>query len=453
MVVGHGDGHGNGNGNGNERREMDSGRTPISRRDFVARSALFATAAAIPTVLGKSLRGREAPSERVTIGALGTGSHGIHRNLHMLLGQDDARVVAVCDVFADRRERARRMVDGRYGSKGCDSYLDFRRIIERNDIDAVMISTPDHWHVPMSVMALRAGKDVICEKPTLTIAEGRILSDLVAKRRAVFQTSTEDRSLHCYHRMAQIVRNGLIGKVRTVRVRLPDGTRYPDEKPAPVPEGLDYDLWLGPAPEAPYTPNRLEKMHWRHIFDYSGGILTDWGLHQLDTVQWALDTERTGPVEVEGEGTVNEDSLFNTFVTYTLRYKYASGVVLHVENGGTGMRFEGDDGWVGNAQFAGPVEASSEEIAKWTPGEGDVALPTNHAGEHRSFLDAVRERKDPYFPAEFGHRCSTICHMGNIAMLLERKLRWDPEAERFIDDDRANSMRSRPMRAPWSLEA
>src|SRR5690606_6440864 len=205
---------------------------------------------------------------------------------------------------------------------------------------------------------IRAGKDVICEKPTLTIAEGRALAETVKKHKAVFQTSTEDRSLECYHRMAQVVRNGLLGKIERVEVELPSGTRYEDEEEAPVPPGLDYDLWLGPAPRAPYTPNRTEKMRWRHISDYSGGILTDWGPHQLDTVQWALDVERTGPVEIEGRGEANFKSTYDTFVEYDVTYRYASGIEVHVKSGGTGLRFIGNDGWIGNPRFAAACEAS-----------------------------------------------------------------------------------------------
>ncbi len=340
-----------------------------------------------------------------------------------------------------------------YGTAECDAYNDFRRILDRKDIDAVMISTPDHWHVPMSVMALRAGKDVICEKPTLTIEQGRILVETVRKQKAVFQTSTEDRSVPCYHQLAQIVRNGLIGNVKEVHVQLPAGQRFPDEEPSPVPRGLDYDLWIGPAPFAPYTKNRTERQHWRHVWDYSGGKFSDWGMHQLDTVQWALDTERTGPVEVEGHGTVNEGSLYNTFVEYEVNYRYESGVKLHVKSGGTSLRFVGDAGWAGNAGWRKPVEAHSDEIVRWQPAPGDVKLYTNPRGEHRDFLDCVRSRRDPYFPAEIGHRCASLLHIGNTSMRLGRKLRWDPRKEAFVDDEQANGMRSYPMRAPWSVEA
>jgi myo-inositol 2-dehydrogenase/D-chiro-inositol 1-dehydrogenase len=306
----------------------------------------------------------------------------------------------------------------------------------------------------MSAMALRAGKDVICEKPTLTISEGRFIAELVKKTGRIFQTSTEDRSLAVYHRLAEIVRNGRIGKLQRIEVTLPSGTAYPDEAEAPVPEELDYDLWLGPAPLAPFTPNRTELMHWRHIFDYSGGILSDWGMHQFDTAQWANDTERSGPVEVKGSGTINQGSLFNTYLTYELEYRYANGVVLHVKDGGTGIHFHGDAGSVGSPGWNLDLKASRPEILKAPFGPNDLRLPTCVEGEHRSFLDGVKARKDPYFPAEIGHRCATLCHLGNIAMQTGRPLRWDPVKEEFIGDAEANAsrFRSRPMRAPWSLE-
>jgi predicted dehydrogenase len=425
----------------------------ITRRAALRRAAAFTGAVPAFTIIPSSVLGNAAPSKKITIGCIGVGSHGVGRNLNMLLQQPDAQIVAVCDVFKSRREKAREMVDARYQSAGCKAHKDFREVLARKDIDAVMISTPDHWHAPMSAMALRAGKDVICEKPTGSIEQGRIVANLVKERRAVFQTSTEDRSLSNYHRMAEIVRNGRIGKLKAIRIKLPAGNRWPSEAPAPVPEDLDYDLWLGPAPEAPFTPLRTEPMRWRQIWDYSGGLLTDWGAHQVDTAQWGNDTENSGPLEVEGEGSVNDGSMYNTFVDYKLRYRYANGVEMFIESGGTSLRFEGADGWVGNAGWDQTLEASTEEIRRWRPGADGVHLFTCPAGEHRNFLDCVKSRQAPYCPAEIGHRIATILHIGNIAMKLKRKLRWDPAKEEFPDDAEANALRSRPMRKPWSMDA
>jgi myo-inositol 2-dehydrogenase/D-chiro-inositol 1-dehydrogenase len=410
-------------------------------------------ALALPTFVPGRVLGAEAPSKQITVGFIGTGGQGIYRNVNMFLQQPDARALAVCDVFQSRREQAKRIVDEKLGNKECTAHSDFREILSRKDIDAVMISTPDHWHGLISVLAIRAGKDVICEKPTYTIQEGRVLADLVKKTGAVFQTATEDRSYFIYHRLAELVRNRRIGKLERIEVTLPRGGVYPNEEPAPVPNDLDYELWLGPAAWAPYTPGRTEAMHWRNIWDYSGGMLTDWGTHLLDTAQWANDTERSGPVEIEGKGTVNEGSMYNTFVDYDITYRYTSGVILHVRSGGTGIRFIGTDGWVGSQSWDSGLEASSKEILKSQIGPEEIHLFTCKGGEHRNFLDCVKTRQDPYFPAEIGHRCATVCHLGNIAMHLGRKLRWDPVQEEFAGDGEANARRGRAMRKPWSLEA
>ncbi|MFA6543382.1 MAG: Gfo/Idh/MocA family oxidoreductase [Limisphaerales bacterium] len=431
--------------------QTSSPRPGFSRRRFLQGAG---AALVLPTIVPARVLGQNAPSKQITVGFIGTGSHGIGRNLKMFLQQPDARAVAVCDVFRSRMEKAKQLADAKYGDKGCTLHGDFREILARKDIDAVMISTPDHWHALISAMALRAGKDVICEKPTLTIAEGRYIADLVKKTGKVFQTSTEDRSYPIYHRLAELVRNQRIGKLERIEVTLPDGTAFPHETESPVPADLNYDLWLGPAPLAPHTANRTAWMHWRHIFDYSGGILPDWGMHLLDTAQWANDTERSGPVEIQGKGTVNEGSMFNTFITYDVEYRYANGVHLHVKNGGTGIRFYGSKGWVGNKSWNKGLEASAPEILESKIGPEEIHLFTCPGGEHRNFLDCVKSRQAPYFPAEIGHRCATLCHLGNIAMQTGRKLRWDPVKEEFPNDAQANAsaMRQRPMRAPWSLE-
>ena len=383
---------------------------------------------------------------------IGTGNHGIHRNLNMFLRQNDAKVIAVCDVFKSRMLKAQSMTDGFYNSKCCSIHADFRQILDRDDIDAVMISTPDHWHALMSSMAIRRGKDVICEKPTLTVAEGRYISDLVKKTGKVFQTSTEDRSLFVYHRLAEAVRNGRIGKLNEIKVTLPAGKRFPNENPGEVPNDLDYDLWLGPAPDAPYTVSRTKQQHWRHVWDYSGGKFSDWGMHQLDTAQWANDTERTGPITINGKGTINEGSMFNTFVDYEIDYTYKNGVKLNVKSGGTSIHFYGSEGWCGSKSWDSGLEASKKSIVKDPIAKDGLHLYTCKGGEHRNFLDCVKSRKDPYFPAEIGHRCATLCHLGNISMRLNQKLEWDPEKETIQNSKKASLMLSRKMREPWDLQ-
>ncbi len=421
----------------------------ISRRTFVRAGA---AALGFPTIIPARVLGADAPSGRITVGFIGVGDHGFNHNLSNYLAQPDARVVMVCDVDRRRMQRAQGMVDRRYGNHDCAATTDFREVLARPDIDAVMISTPDHWHTLISVLAVRAGKDVQCEKPTLTIDEGKILAAEVRRRGRVFQTSTEDRSLPEYHRMAELVRNGRIGRLQRIDVILPREPAGPgDPTPQPVPPELDYDLWLGPAPEAPYTRDRVHYT-FRWIRDTGGGIICDWGTHLFDTAQWANDTERSGPVEVEGTGTFWQGGLYNTVKDYDLTFRYANGVVMTCKPGNPSIRFTGSEGWVGNTGWRGPVEASSPQILEAKIGADEVRLRTNPAGEHRDFLDCVKSRTDPYFPVDIGHRVSTVCHLGNIAIELGRKLRWDPAAEQFIGDDQANELRKvRPMRKPWSL--
>lgn len=430
---------------------MQSRPNPTTRRQFLKQATAAAAAPYVITSTALGAGGAVPASDRIPVGFIGLGGHGIGRNLGMFLNQPDAEPVALCDVDTKQIASALGVARKHRGQDfSCPTTQDWREVIARDDIDAVMISTADHWHVPLSLAAIHTGKDVICEKPTHTIAEGRRLADTVKRYGAVFQLSTEDRSVAIYHRMAELVRNGRIGKLERIRVQLPAGPGGPgDATPKPVPDGFDWDMWLGPAPWAPYREG-LHKFHWRWVRDYSGGMLADWGAHQLDTVQWANDTERTGPVEVEGTGKRHENGLYDTYYEYHLKYRYANGVELFVDSGGTGLRFEGSDGWVGNDGWRQPVKASSDEILEEI-GPNEIRLFTCPAGEHRNFLDCVKSRRDPYFPAEVGHRCCSLAHIGNIAMDLGRKLRWNPNTETFLDDDTANRKRSRAARAPWQI--
>jgi predicted dehydrogenase len=418
--------------------------------------AMGAKYAITSTALGSA--GRTAASQRITLGCIGVGSHGTAMNLKTFLGCSDSQVVAVCDVDSNYLKRAERMVNERYSQdthsgqyKGCDATKDFREIIARDDIDAVVISTPDHWHALMSVMAAKAGKDVFCEKPTLTVEEGRILSDTIKRYGRVFQTASESRAVYVYHRMCELVRNGRIGKVHTIHVGLRSGPRKPgDPTPMPVPKELDYDMWLGPAAWAPYTKDRLH-YDWRWILDYSGGQLTDWGAHLVNLAQWGNDSELTGPVDVEGKGTFASEGLYNTATQYRIEYKYANGVKLVISSTGPSLRFEGTDGWIANSRWRGPLQAEPASVLDSVIGPDEIHLYTCLEGEQRNFLDCVKSRRPCYYPAEVGHRTFTISHIGNIAMMRGKKLRWDPDAEQFIGDSEANKMLSRSMRGPWRL--
>lgn len=437
----------------------------ITRRRFLATTATATGAALVPTLIAPSpLVGAPspvAPSNRITLGFIGTGDHGINRNLKGFLPHADAQVVAVCDVDAKRREQARKLVDDKYAEamkqgsfKGCAIYNDFRELLARKDIDAVMISTPDHWHVIPAIMAARAGKDVICEKPlTLTVAEGRALSDAVKQHNRVFQTSSENRSqqIKVYHRMCELVRNGRIGQLKSIRVELPSGhwVKPASQEVGPPPKELDYDLWLGQAPEAAYCEARC---HWnfRWIRDYSGGMLTDWGAHLIDIAQWGNNSEQTGPVEIEGSGEFPKEGLYNTATKFEVHCTYANGVKLDVVSNQPGIRFEGSEGWIGNSGWATPLQAEPKSILDSAIGPNETRLYTAE-NEHRNFLDCVKSRQPCYAPAETGHRTITIAHLGHIAMKLGRKLKWDPRQERVAGDDGANALLSRAMRKPWAL--
>ena len=423
--------------------------SPITRRELLARLAAAAGAAAVPMVVPARVLGAEAPSKRITLGFIGVGNEGFGHNVKAFLVEPDAQAVAVCDVQAKHRKRAKDAVDAKYGDHACREYADFREILGRKDIDAAVISTPDHWHVPLSLMALESGKDVFCEKPTLTIAEGRALADAVARHKAVFQVGVEDRSIIYYHKIAELARNGALGKLKTIHVKLPAGGAHPVEQPAPVPADLNYEMWLGPAPFHPYTPSIILPMHWRQVRDFSGGLLTDWGAHLLDTVQVANSADLSGPVEVDGVGEVPKNSMFNTFSKYKVHYRYANGCDVFVESGGVAIRVEGTDGWVGNEGWRSPLKSSSEDLLRQKfPAETNKIWPLPPY-EHRNFLDCVKSRKPTTYTAEAGHRLSTVMHMGNIAMELGRKLRWDPQTESFVGDDAANALRSRVSRDDW----
>ncbi len=425
-----------------------------SRRGFL-RAMLAASAAPLavpPSVLG---RGATAPSERVTFGCIGTGGHFMGRNLPCMRQVPDIQLVSVCDVDAERMESAREAVSQAYGA-GVTTHGDFREILAQPGVDAVMISTADHWHVMISILAARAGKDVICEKPlTHNVADGRRLVEAIRQTGRVFQTASENRTVPEYKQMCEIARSGRLGRIRRVRVGLPGGYWPGTQKFNPVvyeapPPNFNYDMWLGPAPEKPYTAARTHFV-FRWISDYSGGMLADWGAHLLDLTQWALNRERTGPVKVEGYGWKPVHELYDTLTDFHLRYEYADGVELFVDAREPALRIEGDEGWVGSTKWRGPVQASSRKLLE-PVGPGEVQLVSERVdGEHVSFVKAVRSRASAYAPAEVGHRSITIAHIGNIAMRLGRPLRWNPEVERFVNDAEADRLLSCEKRAKWNL--
>jgi predicted dehydrogenase len=363
-------------------------------------------------------------------------------NLTNFLALDDAQATAVCDVVRSRAEIAKHRVDSRYQTKDCKLYTDFRRIIEDPAIDAVVISTPDHWHVPMSLMALEAGKDVFCEKPTKFIAEGKALINAVKKHKAIFQMGMEDRSVPHYHKMVEWLRNGAIGDLQRVELQLPAGQVLPKADPQPVPEGFDYNLFVGPAEFIPFREAFLHARDWRMVRNFGCGSLVDWGSHQVDTAQLAVNAPEGCPVEVEGTGLIPGDSLTTVPVEFDVTFRYSTGVDVHVKSGGTGIRLIGSKGWVGNAEWRGRLQASDEKILhmKYAPGTSKHwAMPP---GEQRNFIDCVKSRKPTTYTEDTMHRLHATLLMGDLSIRLGRKLRWDAAKEEFVNDAEANALRS-----------
>ena len=455
----------------------------MHRRTFLKTAVKTVSAAvAVPTIIPASAlgkNGRVSPSNRITAAIIGCGSQ-CNGDIGVF-GGPRCQILAVCDpnregvgymggLSKGGREPFRRRVESWYAAdmrsgkyKGCDAYVDFSEIVRRDDIDAALVCTPDHWHVPISLACVESGKDVYCEKPlSLTIREGRVLSDAVARHGRIFQVGSQQRSSTYFRRACELVRNGRIGKLRRVRAGLPSGcgncsnpqwtggVSWGDLRtPRPVPEGLDYNMWLGPAPFRPYIP-ALAHANWRWNLDYSGGQLTDWGGHHPDIAQWGMDTERTGPIAIRNaRGKFKHDDIWNTARFYHFECEYANGVILTVDSSGCGVEFTGDDGWVHVNR--GWIKASSEQILKSRIDANEIHLyKSNHHA--KNFIDGIVTRKETIAPAEIGHRSISIPHLGNIAMQLGRSyLKWDPDKEIFPDDKQANRMLTRPKRDWWRI--
>lgn len=408
-----------------------------NRRRFLEKVGQTAATLSVPLILPSGLLGAGAPSNQITLGFIGMGGQGTGRNLGTFLQQPDAKVLVVCDVRKAAAQNAKKIVDEKYQNHDCLVFQDFREVIDREDLDAVVISTPDHWHVPISMAALRAGKDVFSEKPSLTITEGRELAEAVARRGAVFQWGIEDRSLIKYHRLAGWARCGAIGTLQTIHVSLPRKQPFPIEAAAPVPDDLDWNLWLGPAPFHPFTPTRIHPQHWRNISDYSGGSLTDWGAHLVDTAQVGAGMEDSGPAEVSGTGWIPDPKTYQSSVPvdYHLHYRYPTGVEMFVQDGGVDIQFVGSKGWVRCKGWDGVWSASSPEILRIKEFGSAADFWPRPPIEHRDFLDSMKSRKPPAYRAEAGHRLSTTLHLGHLAIRSGRKISWNPATESFPEND------------------
>jgi len=409
----------------------------------------------LPSVVAASalgLDGAVAPSRCITLACLGVGGRG-KENLRSFMGHQDCRIVAVCDVNANRVAEAKKIVDSHYGNADCAAYRDYRDVLVRGDIDAVSIATPDAWHVLQSVEAARAGKDIFLEKPLgLSVTDNIALRQAVRGYDRVFQFGTQQRSDRNFGFACELVQNGRIGRLRRIIVSVPASRTVGMIRPAPVPAWLDWDLWLGPAQWRPYSVGIVGNCgEWGHISTFSLGWIATWGIHHVDIAQWGNDADHTGPVEVEGTGTFPPEGLYDCATAWDMTWKYANGVEVRFLDKGKrrqGVLFEGTDGWVFVERGVLEAEPKSLLQERIGPTERHFTIGTDHWG---GFLDCVRTRQTPVSSIESAVRTDTVCHVNDIAMRLGRKLRWDPGAERFLDDAEANRMLTRAWRSPWHL--
>jgi len=425
----------------------------MAKKDLTRRTFLKASAAALaaPAIIPASAiggDGRPAPSERIHIGGIGIGGNGSgHLSRH--LSSAETQVVAVCDVDKTHRLEAQQKANEKYADlmekgsyKGCDAYDDFRELLDRDDVDAVWISVPDHWHALISIAAAQAGKDIYCEKPlSLTIGEAREMVKAVRRYDRVFQTGSQQRSSFRFRLACELVRNERIGKLVSCHVNVGGPSQYCYLPAEPVPDDLDWEMWLGPAPWRPYNKG-IHPYSWRSYRDYSGGGMTDWGAHHFDICQWALDQDTGGPMEI-----IPPDGKDVKWLTYV----YRGGVTVQrggYTGPGSGITFKGTKGMVEVSRShikTDPPSLLDEPIG---PGEVHLYESKNHAG---NWLECIRTRKRPICDVEVGCRSVTVCHLGNIAYWLGRPLKWNPEKEEFVNDPVADRWRDRPKRTPWRL--
>jgi predicted dehydrogenase len=449
--------------------ENEDDRLAISRRSFLQATAAASTLSA-PYFVPASVFGSTAPSNRINVACIGVGNQGFP-NLQRFLKQRDCQVVAVCDVNRGShgykepddfhgREPAKQEVERHYAEQsdrgrytGCDAYNDFREVLARDDVDAVMLAPPDHWHEPMTIAAAEAGKDIYCEKPLgLSIAGQQKMIAAVRKHQRILQTGTHERSNPLVRQACEFVRGGGIGEIKRVIAYVGRHNKTgpgPGWKPMSVPDGFDYDLWLGPAPDAPYHQDRC-LYNFRFIYDYAGGQVTNFGAHSLDMAQWGLGTDETGPTAIEHvyADYLPKGSLFDAATHTCFRCRYENGTVLECYTAEPSVRciFEATNGMV-RIDNMGQNFVVIPESLKPKP---VVLAEKYHSGDDhvRNFLDCVKSRSEPAAPVEIGHRSASVCHLGNIAISLKAKLKWDPKAERFVGDksEDANALLARDAR-------
>jgi myo-inositol 2-dehydrogenase/D-chiro-inositol 1-dehydrogenase len=435
----------------------------LRRRTFLKQSAYgVAGAAAFPAFVRADVLGRSSPSNRINVAMIGCGRQTVSVNIPQLLESPNAQIVAVCDVDSWRLANARKQVNDHYAKvrgasyNGCAAYNDYREVLLRPGVDAVMIATPDHWHVPMAIDAARAGKHISLEKPVSTsIDHGRKLVAVLKKSKIITRNDSEFRTLPEFARAVELVRNGRIGPLRRIHVGVPpelSGAALPPTPTMPVPPELNYDFWLGPAWEAPYTEKRVhpikayDRPGWMRVDAYCNGMISNWGAHLMGIAQWGNDSEHTGPVSVEGSGTFDK-GLWNTLNSFEIRYRYAGGVELFYKIERAFVRFEGDREWV-EIEYPDKLTASSREILD-SPIAPDEPRIRDLPSDKEDFLLAIKSGRPTLEPLETAHRTISMCQLGLIAIKTGSKLTWNPETEEIEGDNAGSALMTVPVREKY----
>jgi predicted dehydrogenase len=454
----------------------------MRRRKFISNSMTAAAGTIIiPTIIPSSVMGKNPPSDKINIGWIGCGRQG-SGDLRATIKFDTAMFVAVADVDSNRAALGKKLIEDTYtkstGNKdyvNVKTYGDYKELLLDKSIDAVLITTPDHWHSQPGIEAALAGKDIYLEKPTsLTIKEGRLLSDVVRHKKVILQVGTQQRSSVQWRYAAELVRNGRIGKLHTVKIGLPGDPGGPEAPEMPVPKNLNYDMWLGSTPNVYYTEIRVHPQNsindrpgWLRCEQFGAGMITGWGQHHFDSAAWGMDTELTGPISVEAVAQFPKSGLWDVHGDFMSKAEYKNGIT-QLTSGGypNGVRYEGTEGWIFvtrggyTATSSDPVvqdrntkalDASDPKILKSVIGENEIHLYVSES-QQGNWLDCIKSRKEPISPVEIGHRACTVCLVTHIAMKLGRKLNWDPDKEKFVNDNEANAMLSRPQRAPYGTD-
>ena len=415
-------------------------QTNRSRRTFLGKAA---AAVATPQIIARSALGDEntaAASERVTFAIIGTGSRG---SRHLALGGGAGQLVGVCDTWKDRRDAVADRLK-------VPAYNDFREVLARDAVDAVVITVPDHWHVPVAIAAAKAGKDIFCEKALgISVAADLALRKVVKRYGTVFQYGPQRRAGGNWRHMCELVRNGRIGEVRQINVTAETyGACAPKEPKAEAPpESLDYGMWLGPAPMTPYVPGRCKARGWYCIYDYCLGWISAWGSHVLSIAQWGYDTHKAGITEYEGTGVLPDAGLNDNLISWDVKMRCANGVTMSLKTGTNAVEFVGSEGTVWVSDRGRGADPASLWEAKLGP--DDIRLKSADLG--RDFVECVKSRQRTVGPIDDAVYSDIISHISDIAIRLKRKVRWDPAEERIIGDDEATHMLSRPAREPWRV--